>query len=267
MKTDIIERNVTLKITLRERTKKKWQKFKTKKRVISKPERCSKKASDFVEFALQLSKFKNVTNNSKQQKRQKSNLQKEKNDLVPVEVSDVRNSSLNEAMQSTSTSSSSYSVISDASRVKNLQRSAILSESEEQVSFVKDVTKHEAALSEEREDCVDYLYNDDEVVVLPAQETIHEVRQGVTEIVKISVHDTQDQDQELSEIKLSQNGSSLVEMLRNLLNDENSVNVVTPSGSISTADLVSTRGNYTSSSEKSADVLEKEVNPLLLVKD
>ena len=42
--------------------------------------------------------------------------------------------------------------------------------------------------------------------------------------------DTQDQDQELSEIKLSQNDSSLVEILRTFLNDENSVNNVTPSG-------------------------------------
>ena len=77
---------------------------------------------------------------------------------------------------------------------------------------------------------------------------------------------TQDQDQELSEIKLSQNDSSLVEILRKMLNDENSVNVVTPSGSISTADLVSTQCICTSSFEMSADVLEKKYNPLLLVK-
>ena len=112
-------------------------------------------------------------------------------------------------------------MISDASRVKNLQRNIILSESEEQVAPVKDVTLHEVALSER-----DYSYNDDGVGILPVQETIHEVRQGVSETVKISVLDTQDEDQELSEIKLSQNDSSLVEILRNFLNDENSVNVV-----------------------------------------
>ena len=65
------------------------------------------------------------------------------------------------------------------------------------------------------------------------------VRQGVSVTIAISALDTQDQDQELSEIKLSQNDSSLVEILRNLLHDENSVNVVTSSGSVSTADLVS----------------------------
>ena len=65
------------------------------------------------------------------------------------------------------------------------------------------------------------------------------VRQGVSVTIAISALDTQDQDQELSEIKLSQNDSSLVEILRNLLHDENSVNVVAPSGSVSTADLVS----------------------------
>ena len=58
---------------------------------------------------------------------------------------------------------------------------------------------------------------------------------------------------------MSQNDSSLVEILRSLLNDENSVNVVTPSGSISTADLVSTQCNCTASFEKSAEVLEEEV--------
>ena len=60
-------------------------------------------------------------------------------------------------------------------------------------------------------------------------------------------------------MKLSQNDSSLVETLRNLLNDENSLNVVTPSGSISTAGLVSTQGNCISSFEKSAEVSEEEL--------
>ena len=96
-------------------------------------------------------------------------------------------------------------------------------------------------LSEKREDRVDYSYNDDGVGVLPVQETMREVKQGVIETAKISVSDKQDQDQELSKIKLSLNGSSLVEILRNHLNDKNSVNKVTPSGSISTADLVSTQ--------------------------
>ena len=58
---------------------------------------------------------------------------------------------------------------------------------------------------------------------------------------------------------MSQTDSSLVEILRNLLNDENSVNVVTPSVSNSTADLVSTHGNCTASLEKLAEVLEEEV--------
>ena len=53
--------------------------------------------------------------------------------------------------------------MSDASTVKNLQRNIILSESEEQVSHVEDISKHEATLSEKREDQVDYSYNDDGV--------------------------------------------------------------------------------------------------------
>ena len=51
----------------------------------------------------------------------------------------------------------------------------------------------------------------------------------------------------------------MVEILRNILNNENSVNVVTSSGSICTADLLSTQGNCTSTFEKPAEVLEKEV--------
>ena len=43
------------------------------------------------------------------------------------------------------------------------------------------------------------------------------------------------------------------------MNDENSLNVVTPSGSISTAGLVSTQVNCTSSFEKSAEVSEEEL--------
>ena len=140
-----------------------------------------------------------------------------------------------------------------------MERNIILSEIEEQVSHVKDVSKHEATLSEKREDRVDYSYNDDGAGVLQLQETVREVRQVVSETVKISVLDTKDQDQELGEIKLSQNDSSLVEILRNLLNEENSVNIVTPTGSVSSADLVSTKGNCTFSSEKLAEVLEKEV--------
>ena len=254
------------KITLRERRKEKWKKFKRKKSVVRQPKRSSNKVSDFIELALQRSKFKNVTDNRKLRKEEKSNLQKENNVLVLVEISDVRNSNLNEAMQSTSASSSNHSVMPDASTVKNLQRNIILSESEEQVSHVEDISKHEATLSEKREDQVDYSYNDDGAWVLPVEETIREVREGFSETVNIRVLDTQDQGQELSKIKLSQNDSSSVEIHRNLLNDENSVNVVAPSSSISTTDLVSTQRNCTSCSEKSSEVLENEVQSPVISK-
>ena len=51
-----------------------------------------------------------------------------------------------------------------------------LSESEEQISPIKDVAKHETTLREKRKDSVDYLYNDDGVGVLPVQKIIREVR-------------------------------------------------------------------------------------------
>ena len=78
-----------------------------------------------------------------------------------------------------------------------------------------------STLSEKKEDRVNYSYKNDGVEVLPVQEKIREVRQGDSETVKISVLDTQDQDQKLREINLSPNDSSLVEILKNLLNDEN----------------------------------------------
>ena len=156
IRAEIIESNVALKITFRERRKKKWRKFKKKKRVVRQPKRSSNNVSDFIELALQRSKFKNFTDNRKQRKKERCKLQKEKNDLVPVEISNVRNSSLNEVMQSTSASSSSHSIIADVSTVKNLQQNIVLSKSEEQVSLVKDVFKDEAILSEKREDRVDH---------------------------------------------------------------------------------------------------------------
>ena len=54
-------------------------------------------------------------------------MQREKNYLVPDKISHVRNSNLNEKMQSTLTSSSSNCVISDASTVRNFQQNIILS--------------------------------------------------------------------------------------------------------------------------------------------
>lgn len=44
-----------------------------KKRVIRQPQRNSNEISGFIKLALQRSKFKNVTDNKKQQKRERSN--------------------------------------------------------------------------------------------------------------------------------------------------------------------------------------------------
>ena len=72
----------------------------------------------------------NVADNRKQWKKERNNLSKEKN-VVPVAISDVRSSSINEAMHSKSASSSSHSVTSDPSTVKNLQRNIFQSGGEE----------------------------------------------------------------------------------------------------------------------------------------
>ena len=74
IKNEIINRNFTLKITLNERRKKKWRKYKRRKRVIRTPRKHTK-VSDFVEVALERSKYVNVTDNRKQRKRTTRDLQ------------------------------------------------------------------------------------------------------------------------------------------------------------------------------------------------
>ena len=54
----------------------KWRKFKRKKRAV-KSQLGSSKVSDFVELALQRSKFSNVTDNRKRRKKERIGLQKE----------------------------------------------------------------------------------------------------------------------------------------------------------------------------------------------
>ena len=62
IKNEIINRNLTFKITLNERRVNKWRKFKRKKRTIKSPKRSSK-VSYFVEIALKRSQFQNVIDN------------------------------------------------------------------------------------------------------------------------------------------------------------------------------------------------------------
>ena len=56
IKNEIINRNFTLNISLNERRKKKWRKFKRSKRVIRTPRKHTK-VSDFVAVALERSKI------------------------------------------------------------------------------------------------------------------------------------------------------------------------------------------------------------------
>ena len=78
IKNDIISRNLTLKITLSDRSKKKWREFKGKN-VIRTP-RKSTKVSDFVEVALACSKYANVTDNRKHRKKIIRDFRQELND-------------------------------------------------------------------------------------------------------------------------------------------------------------------------------------------
>ena len=89
MMSEIMRRNITLKITLSERRKKQWRKFKRKKCAV-KSQIGSSKVSDFVELALQRSKFSNVTDNKRQRKKERICLQKEKIQLDQLVNSELR---------------------------------------------------------------------------------------------------------------------------------------------------------------------------------
>ena len=79
MKNNIMSCNLTLKITLSGTRKKKWRKFKRKTRVMITPGK-SIKVSDFVEVALECSKYVNVTGNRKHRKSISKDSLQERND-------------------------------------------------------------------------------------------------------------------------------------------------------------------------------------------
>ena len=66
-------------------------------------------------------------------------------------------------------------------------------------------------------------------------------------------------DQEIGKTELSQNDSSLVDILANLLDNENSVTVLTPPPPISTTGLTYTHRNCTSCSEIGVKIPEQDV--------
>ena len=82
IKNDITSRNLTLKKTLRNKRKKKWQKFKRRNHVIR--TLCkSTKVYNFVEVSLERSKYVDVTDNRKNRKRiSKDSCQELKNDKL-----------------------------------------------------------------------------------------------------------------------------------------------------------------------------------------
>ena len=68
IKNDIISQNLTLRITLSDRRKKKWLKCK-RKNCVMRTLRRSTRVFDFVEVTLARSKYVNVTSNRKHRKR------------------------------------------------------------------------------------------------------------------------------------------------------------------------------------------------------
>ena len=66
-------------------------------------------------------------------------------------------------------------------------------------------------------------------------------------------------DQELGKTELNQNDSSKIDIIVNLLNEENSLTILTPPSHISTTGVIHTHGNRTCCSEINVKVSEKDV--------
>ena len=82
IKNEIIRRNITLKKNNKWKNKRGVPKVKKKKKKrVVRPQRGNSKISDFVQLAYQSSKFGNVTDNRKLNKKKRTGLQKEKIEL------------------------------------------------------------------------------------------------------------------------------------------------------------------------------------------
>ena len=102
--------------------------FKRKKRAV-KSQIHNTKVSDFVEFALQRSKFSNVTDNRKQRKKERIGLQKEKIQLDQLINSEFEKEiSVKRVWQDKDSLNSD--VVSQSNRTITLEKSIILREGE-----------------------------------------------------------------------------------------------------------------------------------------
>ena len=103
--------------------------FKRKKRTV-KSQIHNTKVSDFVEFALQRSKFSNVTDNRKERKKERIGLQKEKIQFDQLVNSEFEKENISKTRLPGQRHSLNSDVISQSRGTITLEKSIILPEGE-----------------------------------------------------------------------------------------------------------------------------------------
>ena len=193
----------------------------------------------FSNQSLERSNFSNVTDNRKQRKKERIGLQKEKIQLDQLVNSEFEKENISRMRLAGQRHSLYSDVVSQSNGIITLEKSIILREGEGEVSSIKPIIGQE---KEEKTIVKTLAVKNGDKVKISKTEKARNERSIVGQCVLMA-------DQEIGKTELSQNDSSLVDILANILDDENLVTVLTPPPSISTTGLIYTLGNCTPCSE------------------
>ena len=248
IKNEIMNRNLTLKVTLNERRVRKWHKFKRKKRVAKSTRRTSK-VSDYVEIALRRPTMKNVTDNRKHRKRiLKQQIEIGNNTVVTTDsnITTVYNNDVVPVDKSNETQKNNFNNKDSADIGKNIVSISVTGN---------------LILPHQNDSTREQLVSDEYNIVNETEEnkrldqTVSDKDIG-REINSINNKTLISLDEKgLGDVSLSQKDTSLVNILASLLHDDSSVQVVTPSIVTSTAGNNSTQGRSIICSEVEQNML------------
>ena len=248
IKNEIMDRNLTLKVTLNERRVRKWHKFKRKKRVAKSTRRISK-VSDYVEIVLRRPMMKNVTDNRKHRKRILKQQVEIGNDTVVTtdsNITTVYNNDVVPVDKSNETQKNDFNNKDSADIGKNIVSVSVTGNL---------ILPHQNDFTREQ------LVSDEYNIVNETEEnkrldqTVDDKDIG-REINSINNKTLISLDEKgLGDVSLSQKDTSLVNILASLLHDDSSVQVVTPSILTSTAGNNSTQGRSIICSEVEQNML------------
>ena len=230
IKNEITNRNLTLRITLNERCVKNWRKFKRKKRAIMSP-KLSSKVSDFVEIALKRSQLQNVTDNRKYKKNFTKDKAENKKEILNSNtntISIVGMTELEDVRVDSDEKSDIEKGIVNVGMTGQLISSGNISSSEEMIMSADNIN----ACRTEGHGNIDHGVNKNHL----GEEIVCNNQQSFNSKEK----------QSKNNVSLPQQDTSLVDILASLLQDENTVQALSPSVVTSAVANVSTHGNCTS---------------------